>query len=113
MDAGTTLRSEDHIDSGKKKFGLRTHINKSHHQPTRSSVRLAVAAVNLSGPGSSWAHTRSMAWVISAVAWRAKYSLTASLNNWFRDFPVRRARRSTAWNRSSETDIVVFYTVLA
>jgi hypothetical protein len=64
--------------------------------------------VNSSAERPNPAQTRSIASVTSSAACRAKYSLTASLNNWLRDFLVRLANRSAPANTSSRMEIAVF-----
>lgn len=80
---------------------------RDHHSLLSSTRRLA-AETNSSVGCPSSAQTRSIASVTSSCACRATYSRTASLNNWLRDFLVRRASRSAPSNTSSGIDTAVF-----
>jgi len=67
-------------------------------------MRRAAAEVNSSAGRPNPAQTRFMASVTSSAC-RAKYSLTASLNNWLRDFLERpasplRSRKHVVRNRN-------------
>jgi hypothetical protein len=64
--------------------------------------------VNGSGADPTSAQTRSIASVTSSAECRATYSLTASLNNWLRDFPLRRASRSASSNTPLGMETAVF-----
>jgi hypothetical protein len=78
------------------------------HHSLRSRIRRVADETNWSVGYPKSAHTRSMASVTSSGACRATYSLSASLNNWLRDFFVRRASRSAPWNTSSGIETAVF-----
>lgn len=79
-----------------------------NHHSLRSSTRRAADETKSSLGSANPAQTRFMASVTSSGACRATYSLTASVNNWLRDFLVRRASRSAPSNTSSGMEIAVF-----
>src|ERR1035441_107015 len=89
-------------------YTLSLHDALPIYHSLRSKMRWAAAATNSSWGFPNSAQTRSMASVTSSVAWRATYSLTASLNNWLRDFFVRRASRSAPSKTSSGMETAVF-----
>ena len=100
--------SESRSRSGRRRQISPPNLALRYHHSARFRRRLDADAVNLSGCGSTSAQTRSMASVISSDACRATYSLTASLNNWLRDFFVRRASLSATLKISSGMEIAVF-----
>jgi hypothetical protein len=92
---------------GRRQIGPPYFSLRNHHS-LRSRIRRAARETNGSIACGSPAQTRSIASVTCSPACRATYSLTASLNNWLRDFLVRRARSSAPRNTSSGMETAVF-----
>jgi len=82
------------------------------HHSLRSMMREDAAARNGSVPTPASAQALSMASVTASGACRARYSLTASLYNWLRDFLVRFANRSAPSNTLFAIETAVFILVI-
>jgi len=73
-----------------------------------SRMRRAANETNSSFRFPNSQYPRSAAAATSPGACRATYSLTASLNNWLRDFPLRRASRSALSTTASGMETAIF-----
>jgi len=72
------------------------HMALGDYHSTCWSVRLAAAETAGSGRVSTASHTLFIASVTASGSWRARYSVTASVYTWLRDFFSRRDRRSAS-----------------
>jgi len=88
------------------------YIAARNHHSACSRTRLLAAATKASLPFLTRSHTRFIASVTSSGAWRATYSLSASLYTWLRDLRARRASRSTSLKTSSGTETAVFILIV-
>ncbi len=79
-----------------------------NYHSTRLRMRRAAAEMAGSGRVSTTSHTRFIASVTASVSWRARYSATASVYSWLRDFLRRRDRRSASEYILSGMEMAVF-----